>query len=112
MPKLTPSVGSSPQVSFEARERIVHVVRAIDSAFDQNASGADDLRVFGNQRPLLCRGGSRSRREQQDTNHDSDAETSRWFAVRATRFSAFRMIVRLSSDRQAAETADHNAHTG
>ena len=72
MPKLTPSVGKPPEVSFKAGERIVHVVRAIDAAFDQQASGADDLRVLGDERPLLGGGGPRDGRDRKKDQNQSE----------------------------------------
>jgi hypothetical protein len=62
-----------PEVSFKAGERIVHVVRAIDATFDQQASGPDDLRVLGDERSLLRRRGSVERRDQDNAKNDTDA---------------------------------------
>ena len=69
---LTPTSGKRSRLPFEAGRRVLDVAAVVEAALDQHAAGADRLRVFGDERPLLrerratgCSSNERSRQQQE-----------------------------------------------
>ena len=56
MPKLIPTVGVRQRFPFSPATRILLVVLEVDPALEQDAAGADRLRIFRDERALLSEG--------------------------------------------------------
>ena len=65
----------APEITLQARHRVLLVVCGLDTALDEYAAGTDRLRVFGRQRTLLGNNGSREREQGDEREHGSRTST-------------------------------------
>ena len=61
MPTLIPTVGTRQRFPCRSGDGIDLIVGVVEPALEEHAAGADDLRIFGDERTLLGSRGPRAR---------------------------------------------------